>query len=567
VTDRQAEAILQRQKLLEEIRSPWEDIWQDIADHILPIREDIRQERREGERHGTKIYDGSPLSALQLFADGLHGYLISPSFPWFRLQLGLPLHRAPASIRRYASRFRELDDVPEVRQYLQETESCLYDAFRRSTFYNAMTPFFEDGGALGTAYSYSEEDPATGRTIFLTIHPGECYIAEDRYGQVDVVHRKVRLEARKAVQQFGSGAVSDAINEADRNRPFQKFEFLHAVYPRTDRIPGRLDQKNKPIASVWVDTAERKCVRVSGFDMMPYTVWRYKKSTGETYGRCPAMFALADIMGIHQISKTLLGAAHRVSDPAYNVPSELQGKVRLRPGEYNYFGKDHNRVISPVMTGIQYPVGSDREQQKRKAIEDHFHVDFFLMLARSTRQMTATEVLERQGEKAAILGTPIGRLNSETLSPTIDRLFWIEYEAGRLPPLPEILLEMGGESIDVDFLGPLSQAQKRLFRTQNVMNGLEALNPVAGLFPEVLDIIDPDETAREILESNGYPQKAIRSQKDIDARREARAEAERAALEREQADATAGNLKTLAEADRASGGMLSSAAGMEEAGA
>ena len=65
-----ADLIIKRQAQLEDLRLPWERLWQDIADYVVPVRANIKSESK-GTNRATKIYDGSPLSAIELFAEGL----------------------------------------------------------------------------------------------------------------------------------------------------------------------------------------------------------------------------------------------------------------------------------------------------------------------------------------------------------------------------------------------------------------------------------------------------------------------------------------------------------------
>jgi len=564
--DEIAKSLLSAQKNLEEIRNPYEETWQDVADHVAPIREDIRMEKAEGQRLATKIYNGNPIYAVQVYVDGMSGHLIPANILWFRQTLKVSVKdrlsaRQPGAMTRgpmrpYIARYEYMEDIPEIKAWLQEADIGMYRAYQRSNFYSAMTPYFEDGGTIGTATIYSEENKGEGKIAFTTMHPGQVYIAENQYGEVDTVFRKEKLTAKKAKERFGKGKLSDAAQRSLETNPYEKYPYLHAVYPRTKRNPDKLDGLNKSFASVWVDITSRKVISEWGYDGLPYHVWRYRKSSLETYGRSPAMFALADIMSLNLISKDMLRSSRMSVDPAYNVPAELLGKVNIIPHGFNYYGDDHNRIVTPVQTGINYPIGTDREDRIRDVIERHFHLDFFLMLTRAKRQMTATEILERAGEKAALMATAIGRLNQDCLDPNMNRVFQIEYRAGRLPEVPQIYWDYGAGPIGVTYLGPLAQAQRRLFKTQSITQGLIALQPLAEMFPHVLDVVNEDETAREILESNNYPQKATRSTEEVDKMRQVREDlAQAEAAKRQLMEGLAG-AKTLAEADQASGGEI-----------
>ena len=129
-----------------------------------------------------------------------------------------------------------------------------------------------------------------------------------------------------------------------------------------------------------------------------------------------------------------------------------------------------------------------------------------------------------QGEKGALLGAVVGRLNGDFFDNVIDRVFNIETLAGRMPDVPDIIYEMGETDIDVEYLGPLAQAQKQLVKTQGILKGLQMITPFFEVYPEMRDRIDPDVTVDEILESVNFPQNAIIRKEDADKARAARAQ-------------------------------------------
>ena len=66
-----------------------------------------------------------------------------------------------------------------------------------------------------------------------------------------------------------------------------------------------------------------------------------------------------------------------------------------------------------------------------------FHID--QLVVTENRNMTATEVLQRQEEKMRILGPVLGRLQSELLSPLITRVFNIMLRNQLFMAAPDIL--------------------------------------------------------------------------------------------------------------------------------
>ncbi len=525
---------------LERERSYWDKgLWQEIADYVCPVREDLQETSQQGKIQGVKAYDGTAIYAVNLAADGTHSYIMNPATQWFTLRL--PRH------------LKHLEDEPSVRMWIDELQADIFAVFQNSNFYSEIRAFLRDGFSIGTASLDIEEDLASRKLCFTALHPREGYIAEDKFGNVDTFFRKVKLTARQAKQRFGIEKLSDPIKNAVENNPYQPFTFLHALLPRDDYDMRKLAATSKKYASIWCEFNGKKIVSEGGYNVFPRMVWRYFKSGNEVYGRSPAASALPEIKSLNAIAKDLLGAAQMAVFPPLNVPAEMKGRVRWAPSGLNYMGPDFNRKISAVHTGTNFPVGNEWMNKKQEIIEKHFHVDFFLMLQRAEREMTAREIIERMGEKASVLSASIGDL-SVVLDKIIDYVFYIETEAGRVPPVPDILMEYGGSNIDIVYMGPLAQAQKRLFETQGIRLGLELAIPIISAFPESADLINWDEALKELLISNGFPQTALNSLETISAIRLSKQQAQLASQEKVEADLTADTMKKLAQAIKNAGG-------------
>jgi len=490
--------IKRRFKALRERRRRIEHDWDDICDLVAWRRSRLNEDGAVGveTRRGLRAYNSVGADSLQTWADGMFGYIVSPAHPWFRLELAE----------------HALNGYPQVREWLDRVERHLFSLFQHTSFYSAMGQYFYDAGSIGTATLMIEDEPGADM-LFRVLHPYTVYVAEDRRGRVDTVYRQVMLTARQAVQEFGSENLPERIVRDAEKDPYTEHAFIHAVFPNTERIPGRLDAAGKPWLSVYVPMGDEKIARKGGYNSNPYCVWRVSKDSREAYGRSPAMDAVCDVLMINQISRDLLRASHLAVEPPYNVPREMRGKVHIAPRAMNYY-TDATRVISPVHTRIDYPIGVDREQRIEQAIRNRFRVDFFLMLNAAERQMTAYEVMERQGEKAALMASQIGRLKDDCLDPLIDRVFDLEYASGRIPEPPRIVLEYGGE-IDVKYIGPLAQMQQRYQQTQSISQALQAMMPLLAAWPEAKHVIDPIKTARRLAEANGLPQDCQRDDEEI----------------------------------------------------
>lgn len=506
---------------LKEIRRPHEDVWDEIVDEMFPYRWGSWDNKHSrGQRSGNDIYDSYPLQMLNIMADGIQGHMVSDSFRWMTPHL------------------TKQSTDPAIRRYLQDVEDQFYWEFQRSNFYEAINEFIQDAGSIGTAHIYAQDSVEGDRIVYKVMHPREIWIAENFDGVVDTHVREFYLTVKQAYEKFGNYHHS-IDRRMKNNQKNEEIRFIHVVRPRYGS--NGTAPEDRPFESLYIDTENATVVRNSGYFVNPFATWRWRKLSHESYGRSPAWEALRDIKMLNRMGKSLIEAGQRHSDPPWFVPSEMKNEFDRRAGSLNYYS-DPNRVPFQLTERSNFPIGQEREDQKRSIIREAFKVDFFLMLQQSQREMTATEILEKQNEKVAILGAVIGRFQTEALNPLIDITFDIASRAGRMPEPPGVVQEMyGGEQIEIDYTGPLAQAQKRL-RMQGTQAGLQSLLPYVQFFPDMIDRIDSDAVAKEWLESYGVRQDAIRSDQEVAQIRQQRQQAQmaQAQLEAQESQARAG---------------------------
>ena len=380
-------------------RANWENHWQEVADYMQPRKADITMRRSRGDKRTEKIFDSSPIQALELLAASLHGMLTNPSTPWFSLRF----------------KNQALAQEDEAKLWLESAEEVMYTAFNRSNFQQEIFELYHDLITFGTASMFIEEDEEDVLR-FSTKHINEIYIAENNKGKIDTVFRKFKLSIRAAEQQFG-----DKI-EGDKKDPYEEIELLHAVYPRKDFNPNLKDSDNMPFESVYINLKTGDELSVSGFQEFPYVVPRYLKASHEIYGRSPSMTALPDVKMLNEMSKTTIKAAQKQVDPPLLVPDDgFLLPVRTVPGGLNFYRSGTRDRIEPLNIGANNPLGLNMEEQRRTAIRNVFYVDQLML--QNGPQMTATEVIQRNEEKMRLLGPVLGRLQSELLQPMILRVF------------------------------------------------------------------------------------------------------------------------------------------------
>lgn len=490
---------------LKQIRSPWENTWQDCTDFVNPRRGDFNAQRSQGDRtRFDKVYDSTAPLANEQLAAGLHGYLTAPSETWFTLIL---------------EKMREEEDEQTLLWLQGVVDMMFREVFHspNSNFGSMIHELYLDLGSYGTGVLYVEDKP--GRPInFRTYHLAECYIAENAEGAVDTLYRQYKHSGRQLVQMYKDKLPEKFIENVYKD-PHKEYTCIHAVEPRDTFNPDSKLAKNMPWMSAYILEEEKLVLNVGGFNEFPYMVPRWTKTAGEVYGRSPAMTAMPDIKMINEMSKTVIKAAQKATDPPLLVPDDgFMLPLRTIPGGLNYYRSGTQDKVMPLIEGVRPDIGLEFIDSRRTHVLKTFHVDWMQM--REGPSMTATEVLQRQEERMRLMGPMVGRLQFELLGPMIDRVFNIMARRKMLPPPPPAI---EGRNMRIDYVSPVARAQKtqQLFSFTRL---LEALVPLGNIKPEVFDNIDADGTVRWAAKLLDAPLETLLSVEKLQAMRQQRSE-------------------------------------------
>ena len=497
--DQRAAVLMKRFGSLKTYRANWESHWQEIGDFVAPNKGNITKKRTHGDKNTERIFDGTAQFAAELMASSMHGMLTNSGTPWFSL--------------RYTDDEFETDDTSK--EWLEAATDTMYVEIGRSNFHEAINELYFDLVTFGTAVMFVDTDKE-GTLRFSTRHISECYVSEDEFGRVDTVFREFKMPARAAVAQFGEENITQRLLKKSQDDPYEMVELLHVVMPRYDRDTVKIDAKNKPVASIYLDPGDKKIISESGFDEFPYMVPRFRKASYENgYGRSPAMTALADIKMLNEMSKAVIQAAQLQIHPPLLVPDDgFILPVRTVPGGLNFYRSGTRDRIEPLNIGANNPLGENQLEQRRTAIRAAFYVD--QLVTGNRPGMTATEVIQKSTEKMRILAPLTGRLQSELLRPLIDRIFNLISKKKGFAPAPET---MAGNEIDIEYVSPLAKAQRQ-GDIQASLELFQFLAPLMQVDPNVVDFLDVDGLAKHIIKTTGVPASVVRGEEEVAAIRE-----------------------------------------------
>ena len=116
--DEKAQEITKRLDQLKQYRQPFESAVDECIEFTAPDLSKISDKDTKGLKKGQTVYDGTAISALNLMADGLHGYLVSPAIRWFSLTLPIKMQnqRWSPNMRKRAG--KALDEIDEVKVWV-----------------------------------------------------------------------------------------------------------------------------------------------------------------------------------------------------------------------------------------------------------------------------------------------------------------------------------------------------------------------------------------------------------------------------------------------------------------
>lgn len=471
-----------------------------------------------------KRFTSKPFQYNKTLVAGILGYAVSPSLVWFKLGM-----ENSQLLKEYG-----------VKDWLENCESELLAMFNRSNFYREMNPTVKDATCPGHGVIFIEEDIENARLRYTHFPINELFLDVNAYGEIDTCFRWYADTLRNIVDFFGEDNVSDEMRRQIKEPSHwnDSHEILMCVYPRENYNPEFKDAKNMPFACIYMDLKERHILKESGYREFPFAVFEWERYPGFAYGSSPAQDALPDIKALNIIKKSSLQIAQTSAEPPMMASQEMHD-IDLSPRGITYLPTKDSR-LEPVRTGENYPITLQELANYEQAVKDWFYVDYFLALQERNQQMTATEVMELQGEKAATLSTFIVSLN-EFLSNIIQRSFNLLMRAQMLPPPPTALMQQQS-ILKIDFTGPLAQNQKKYHQMGGTTQALAAIGPIMQMFPNAGDFLDGDELMKSTMEGMGMPQNIIREDDDVKKIREDRIKAQQEAAAQQQQMAMAQTL-------------------------
>ncbi len=224
----------------------------------------------------------------------------------------------------------------------------------------------------------------------------------------------------------------------------------------------------------------------------------------------------------NRITKTFWVNNEKLANPPLDVPYQgYMGDIDISPGALNYRADPNpQNHITPIMTTGNINIDIESLQSARQTINEKMFVDLFLMM--KDTQMTATEVIQRNQEKMLLLGSVIGRLLHEVLTPLVYRTLMLLIDNG--------IIEQLETPVKVEFLSPLAQTQKSSEYSSLVVL-LNTVLQSAQVNPDVIDNINWDNFIRKVADIYSVDSHLLNDESEVENMRQQREQSQMAQMQ------------------------------------
>jgi hypothetical protein len=527
-----AKDILSRQSQLESARLPYESVWRDVAEYCAP---DAPEFLRNGfsskndnqvtrtDRRTRRVYDTTVRTGQRRLAAGLESLITPQNDKWQGLTTA-------------AMNDEETD---EEKEWAEKVRDFLFSIRYSpgSGYVPAMQGCYANIVRFGPAYLYAEEDFSGRYVRYRSLPVAECWIARNKWGDVDTLHRRYKRSARVAYQMFGDKLPQKVIEMAKGSKQCEEqVEFVHSICPNYDRKTyknmGEASYIDGPFKSSHVICDGEKVVKEKDFASFPVACFNWGRDDGDDYGTSPVIELLTEVREINAVRKGTLRSLQNITDPALALGGKLDWLPPIDPGSrHPGMIDDNGRLLAqPIITGARPDYAFQYIEQSRNTIQEGLYVNLFQTLVSKPGNQTATEALIRQEEKGALLG-PAGSSIQGGLAMQTDRELSILESKGlyepdsRFAPPPSL----SGKGIRVQFTSPLDILRKA-GEAKSVVETWSFAGQMAAIKPEILDNLDADESLRVFHAAGRAPQTILKRKEEVEADRAQKAKAAQAQM-------------------------------------
>lgn len=483
--------LLARFEHAKSLKEQWSDTFEQCYEYAIPQRESFFTETA-GRRRTDRIFDETAVVGVQEFASRLQAGIVPNYARWADFIAGSEIPK---------------DQQKDVNLMLDDVTDYVFEILQNSNFSQEIHESFLDI-ALGTGVLLVEEGDATNPVKFKAVPLPHVCMTSGHDDKVDHIFRKRMIKFYELAVAYPNAEFSEKMMMDMEKSPDKECEIIEVVY-RNYFNTKEEEYHFCAIAKEYEYKLYSETFKGQGSN--PYVVYRWSKCAGEVYGRGPLQLALPAIKVANLVVELILENAQMSISGMYQVEDDgvvNVDNIQLIPG--TIIPKAAGSAgLQPIAPAGNFQVSDLVLRDMRVNIKKALYND---MLGNPNEKtpMSATEVAERQADLSRQIGAAFGRLQSEMVTPVLQRVVYILKKQGRIK-IPVI----NGREVKVRSSSPLAQAQNQ----QDVANIDRFLAMIQGrVGPELTNIlVKQDEVAKYVAKKLGIPEELIRSSEEMQA--------------------------------------------------
>jgi len=503
-------------------------LWQDTANVMWPHAQ-INTQFTPGTNRMKKIYDTTPMLDMLEMVSEFKQVLMPAGQTFFVIKTEGDIAKSD-----------------RVTRYLNMLTAIVHDKLFASNLSLKLDDILISMITFGPGCLFVAPWTKKKGLNYKSAKIGSYVIIEDDFENVIGSIHRFRMSAIDAYTTYKEKAGAQVLKAVGDNKTAnEEFWFLYEIMPNTHINPlvSKSNNKNMPYQATVVNEKDLCTVDEEGFPENPYPIARWMRPEYERDGRGIGTEMLPQIDILFQIVKDYTDCGNRWNHPPrQGLVDSVEGQVDARPDAMNWVTQiDAIRSLDTNLNG-NFPYTEKSLINQREIIDRAFYKNAFDPLAQLTGdRRTQLEIQERIRGSIKKLGPPVGRYWYELMSPTISRSTLELIRNRQVPPPPP---ELAGVNFGIEYIGPLALALKSE-QASGLMEWENFVEKVNVAFPDshVGDNIDWDDAIPRIGLTFGVNVEDIASDEERQAKRDARAQKQRAQEELQAAMASSKSYK------------------------
>lgn len=348
---------------------------------------------------------------------------------------------------------KELEQDPEVREYLERLQNFLFEVRYRSgsNFTRAYRLATKSNLVFGNAALYVDDPKGDGSLTYDTIPVSHIWITTDQYNRVDGFFRTKHLTARQIVNSYGDEATIplDITSSSKEDSPKKYCVLIY--YKKADE--GALWQYE----SFHVLSDYHLIMKKGGFRTTPISFSRDDVPPGYVYGFGFGHRFYHDSKRFDAIEKDkTIAARYALKGVSISRNDSIQYGQKFLPGAHIPGGidQDGRRAFDWLYPTGRIDVADNMQATILQTISTALTINMLEIVAEKPN-MTAKEILKRAEERGMMLA-PLVQANMDILQGNFQRELDLVIESGAIGAPPQELLQ-SGKPMQMRFVSPVKE--------------------------------------------------------------------------------------------------------------